>query len=90
MVLMRRLLALTAVALVGAAAAFGCSSGLSASDAATFCTQEQMDKTACFDQNVYNLCLSCYERCGDNCSAQEMCPEEYLCPGDSPIDAGSL
>jgi hypothetical protein len=76
-----------AVALVAAAAA--CSGGLSQGDADLRCNQEQEAKTACFDANVYQLCQSCYERCGDACVPQGLCPEQYLCPGDHLLDAGS-
>jgi hypothetical protein len=88
MVLVRGLAALAAVALIGATAALGCS-GLSQSDADTTCNQEQQDKSSCFDTNVYQLCVSCYESCGYGCQPQEMCPEQYLCPGATPLDAGS-
>ncbi len=85
MVLRRGLAALAAVALIAAA----CSSGLSQSDADTRCTQEQESKSSCFDTNVYASCVSCYERCGNDCLPQGDCPEQYLCPGDTPLDAGS-
>ena len=88
MVLMRGLMAVVAVAAI-VAAGIGCSSGLSTSDATLRCMQAEADTTDCFDANVYNLCLSCYERCGDNCTPQATCPSQFLCPGDTLIDAGS-
>ncbi len=88
MVLVRGLAALAAVALIGVTAALGCS-GLSESDSDQRCTAEQQSKTACFDSNVYQRCVSCYESCGDDCQPQEVCPEQYLCPGDTLLDAGS-
>jgi hypothetical protein len=88
MVLGRGLAALAAVALIGVTAALGCS-GLNASDSNQRCTAEQQSKTACFDDNVFASCVSCYESCGDSCQPQETCPEQYLCPGDTPVDAGS-
>jgi hypothetical protein len=86
---MRVLAALISVVGIGALAA-GCSSGISSSDAATRCQQEQLSKSACFDANVLANCESCYTRCGDDCTPQGTCPSSYLCPGDAPIDAGSL
>jgi hypothetical protein len=88
MVLMRGLAALAAVAFIAATAAMGCT-GLSASDSETRCTQERLGKSYCFDTNVFNSCVSCYERCGNDCTAQGLCPEQYLCPGEMPVDAGS-
>ncbi len=87
MVLMRAFSALAAVAII-AAAAVGCSSGLSEGDAKTQCNQEMAAKGNCFDTNVFNMCVSCYERCGASCTPQATCPSTYLCPGDAPIDAG--
>jgi hypothetical protein len=83
--------AIASVAVI-AASAFGCSSGLSKSDADIRCTEEQQSKSSCFDPGgkVYGLCESCYERCGNDCTPQSTCPATYLCPGDAPIDAGSL
>jgi len=88
MALMRGLAALATAALVAAAAVVGCS-GLSQSDAELRCNQEQISKTDCFDTNVYNSCVSCYESCGNDCQPQADCPAQYLCPGDTPLDAGS-
>jgi hypothetical protein len=88
MVLLRGLAALAVVAFIAAAAAAGCS-GLSQGDADLRCNQEQQAKTFCFDANVYQHCQSCYERCGDSCVPQGLCPEQYLCPGDTLLDAGS-
>ncbi len=87
MVLMRGLAAVAAVALI-AAAANGCGNGLSQSDADLRCNQEQLAKSACFDGTVYDQCASCYERCGSDCAAQELCPEQYLCPGDTLLPDG--
>jgi hypothetical protein len=86
---MRVLAALIAVIGIGAAAA-GCSSGDSSAQATTLCAEEQQAKADCFDANVLQNCLSCYERCGSDCTPQGTCPSSYLCPGDAPIDAGSL
>ncbi len=88
MILVRGLAALAAVALIGVTAALGCS-GLSQSDADLRCNEEQQGKSACFDTNVYASCVRCYESCGNDCQPQEMCPEQYLCPGDTLLDAGS-
>jgi hypothetical protein len=81
---MRRLAALSVVGLIVA-----CSSGLSQSDAQIRCTTEQEGKMYCWNDSVTANCLSCYERCGNSCTAQATCPSTYLCPGDAPIDAGS-
>jgi hypothetical protein len=86
MVLMRGFAAVATVALL-AATAYGCG-GLSKGDADIRCNQEQLDKTACFDADVYAACQSCYERCGDSCAPQELCPEQYLCPGDKLTGTG--
>jgi hypothetical protein len=88
MVLLRGLAAVIAVVLITATAAIGCS-GLSQSDSDLRCTQEQTSKSSCFDANVYQSCVSCFERCGNDCLPQGLCPEQYLCPGDVPVDAGS-
>jgi hypothetical protein len=92
MVWMRGLAALSVVVLIasllGAGAA--CSAGLSASDSQIRCTTEQEGKIDCWNDSVTtNNCVSCYERCGNSCTAQATCPSTYLCPGDAPIDAGS-
>ncbi len=88
MVLMRGLAAAAAVAFIGAVAA-GCG-GLSKSDADIRCNQQQVSETACFDSNVYAQCESCFERCGDDCLLQAgSCPSQFLCPGDTPVDAGA-
>jgi hypothetical protein len=90
MVLKRVFAALVAVVVI-AAAASGCT-GLSKSDADVRCNQEQLSKTACFDGpmgQVFAACESCYERCGNDCTPQETCPETYHCPGDSPGDGGT-
>ena len=87
MALRRGLAALAVVAFVAAMVA--CSSGLSSSDAELRCGQEQTSKTFCFDTNVYDSCVSCFESCGNDCLPQGDCPEQYLCPGDTPLDAGS-
>jgi hypothetical protein len=91
MFVMRGLAALAAVALIAAVAAPGCSDGLSQSDAELRCTQEQTSKEFCFDSNgnTFNMCMSCFESCGNDCMPQGDCPEQYLCPGQSPLDAGS-
>ncbi len=88
MVFVRGLMALAAVGALAATWAGGCG-GLSASDAQVRCNEEQMGKADCFDTNVYNSCVACFENCGDSCTAQEVCPEQYLCPGQTLIDAGS-
>ncbi len=89
MVFIRGLAALVAVGFMAAATAFGCG-GLSDAEANTRCTQEQASKKACFDPNVLLMCESCFERCGDSClTLSTTCPLQYLCPGDSPLDAGS-
>jgi hypothetical protein len=88
MVFVRGLAALAAVAVI-VGAAFGCG-GLSQSDADLRCNQEMEAKGQCFDPNVFSLCESCYERCGDSCMpAAGTCPAQYLCPGDSLLDAGT-
>ena len=88
MVLMRGLAAMAAVVLIAASAA-GCS-GLSQADADSRCNQEKAIKGACFDDNVFKMCESCFERCGDSCVPQSTtCPVQYLCPGDTLLDAGS-
>ncbi len=85
---MRGLAAIAAVAII-VAAAFGCG-GLSQSDADLRCNQEKAANASCFDDNVFKMCESCYERCGDSCVAQpNTCPVQHLCPGESPLDAGS-
>jgi hypothetical protein len=81
MVLRRGLAALAATALV-VAAADGCS-GLSKGDADIRCNEEQQSKNLCFDTSVYADCESCFEMCGDDCVPQNMCPEVYLCPGQT-------
>jgi hypothetical protein len=90
MVLMRGLAAVAAVAFL-LATAYGCGDGLSQSNADLRCNQEQLAKTQCFDTEVYSQCESCMERCGSECAAQNLCPEQYLCPGDSllVVDGGS-
>jgi hypothetical protein len=87
MVLMRGFAAVAAVAMM-AATAYGCG-GLSKSDADIRCNEEQQSKSACFSADTFAACESCYERCGDDCAPQELCPEQYLCPGDSPSTGGA-
>jgi hypothetical protein len=89
MALRRGLAALAMAAFVAAMVVVGCGNGLSASDADLRCGQEQTSKVFCYDTNVYNSCVSCFERCGNDCLPQGDCPEQYLCPGDTPLDAGS-
>jgi hypothetical protein len=79
---------LAAVFVVASTLAFGCGSGLSSTQATTFCDQEQMNKAFCFNATVYQSCLTCYENCGDSCVPQELCPEEYLCPGQTSSPTG--
>jgi hypothetical protein len=91
MVVKRVIAALVAVVAIATAAAIGCG-GLSAGDSAIRCNAEAQAKVACYDGpdgSVYGSCLSCYERCGNDCTPQETCPETYLCPGDPPTDAGT-
>jgi hypothetical protein len=86
MLVVRGLVAAAMAAMV-AAAAYGCSAGLNTTDATVRCNQEAQAKTQCFDGpdgSVYAACLSCFEQCGDDCTPQELCPEQYLCPGDNP------
>jgi len=84
-------LAAAAMAAVIAAAAYGCNSGLNSTDATVRCNEEQQGKADCFDGldgGVYAACISCYERCGNDCAPQEHCPEQYLCQGDTAPDGG--
>jgi hypothetical protein len=89
MILVRGLAALAAVAVV-VGVAFGCG-GLSQSDADIRCNQEKAAKGSCFanDPNAFTRCESCYERCGNDCQPASTCPAQYLCPGDTLLDAGS-
>ncbi len=90
MILVRGLVA-AAVAAMIAAAAYGCSNGLSQDDATVRCNADLAAKTQCFDGpdgGVFAACLSCFERCGNDCQPQGLCPEQYLCPGDAVPDAG--
>ena len=52
------------------------------SDADVQCNGEMLDKSDCFNPDVFKSCESCYERCGDSCMGQGACPEKYACPGD--------
>jgi hypothetical protein len=77
------------VLVVVAAMGIGCGSGLSQSDAESRCNAEQAAKMYLFGPGVYSMCVSCYERCGNDCTPQGTAPATYLCPGDAPIDGGS-
>lgn len=50
--------------------------GASSQQATDFCDQERtaLGKSGCFDDDVYNNCISCYESCGDNCRSNDLCP----------------
>ncbi len=85
MVLMRGLAVIAAVGLLAAAAANGCSSGLSEADAQARCSTAQSEDTACVDTAAFVQCTSCFEACGSDCAPQGLCPEQFLCPGQSVL-----
>jgi len=82
MVLLRALAAVSAVAWISAMAV-GCGGGLSKADADGRCDEQKLALSACFNDNVYASCESCFEKCGDSCILQGTCPAAYACPGDT-------
>jgi hypothetical protein len=76
------------VVVLASAAAAGCN-GLSASESATRCEQEQFDIMDCFPDAVLSSCEACYESCGDSCQRIATCPLTYQCPGQSSSGGGA-
>jgi hypothetical protein len=86
---MFRSFAAAAVLVISSMAAMGCGSGLSAADAAIRCDQEKASKGQLFGTDTYAGCLSCFEECGDSCTAISTSPPTYTCPGDSASTTAS-
>ena len=59
----------------------GCG-GFSEEDATAWCDQESNARGVCSPAGsaAYDQCISCYEDCGNDCQAQNHCPEEWVCP----------
>ena len=87
MVLMRGLAAMSA-AVVLSVLAFGCSSGLSQTDADARCDSEKAVLADFFNDAVYASCEACYEKCVDDCVRHATSPISYVCPDDGSGGAG--
>lgn len=62
------------------ALAAGCG-GLSTTEAQQRCDQErEADATGCITDAAYDLCVSCFEECGDECAHPLSCPATFTCP----------
>ena len=59
----------------------GCG-GFSEDDATAWCDAQAKARPVCSPSgsSAYQACISCYEDCGDDCTAQNHCPEEWVCP----------
>ena len=71
-----------AFAVAMAVTALGCGNGLSEDDAKLRCDQERAAKGSSVTDDAYDQCLTCYEDCGDDCTASGTSPATYACPAE--------
>ncbi len=56
----------------------GCG-GLSTEESQQRCAQLRDAVPSCMTDESYSACVSCYEDCGDGCSASGACPQTFTC-----------
>jgi hypothetical protein len=76
---MFRTIGAAAVLVITSMAALGCSPGFSTEDATIRCDQEKAVKGTLFGRQTYKECLSCFEICGNECTAVASSPPSYKC-----------
>jgi len=75
---MFRMLCGLAVVSMLSVVALGCG-GLSTEDATLRCKEEREGRAFFFTDELFKQCVSCYEECGDDCTAVATTPASYTC-----------
>jgi hypothetical protein len=75
---MRTLLLVLAAPFAVVAMVAGCN-GYDAQRATDYCQADRVNRGDCVGEKQYNECLSCFESCGDACTAKGDCPTTYHC-----------
>lgn len=57
----------------------GCGPDFTPEQAQTECNRLRNDLAACFNDAVYEQCVSCHETCGRECSLLDSCPHQFVC-----------
>jgi hypothetical protein len=66
-------------ALIFGAAVLASCGGLSTEEATGYCDRARKAESQCVDDAAYQQCISCYEDCGVDCTANESCPRQFTC-----------